>query len=41
MVGWNYYIRDGFKASFAFGREFTAHANRNVWTLGLAYRFGF
>lgn len=41
MAGCNYYIQEGFKASFAFGREFTLQGSRNVWSVGLAYRFGF
>lgn len=41
FVGWNYYIRDGFKLSFAYGRSFTSEDNRNIWSIGLAYRFLF
>lgn len=39
QLGWNYYIRDGLKVSFAYGRSFTAERNNNIWTVGIAYRF--
>lgn len=39
MLGWNYYFRDGFKFSLAFGRSLAAEDNRNIWSLGVAYRF--
>lgn len=39
FFGWNYYLRDGLKASFAYGREFTGEGDRNLWTVGIAYRF--
>lgn len=39
MFGWNFYIREGFKASFALGRSFDSKENRNIWSIGLAYRF--
>jgi len=36
--GLNYYIKDGLKASAAYGRWLGKH-NYNVWSLGIAYRF--
>jgi hypothetical protein len=37
--GLNYYFMDGLKASSSYGRQFSAEGNKNVWTLGLTYRF--
>jgi hypothetical protein len=37
--GLNYYFIDGLKASSSYGRQFSAEGNKNVWTLGLTYRF--
>jgi hypothetical protein len=37
--GLNYYFIDGFKGVASCGREFNADGNKNIWTLGLAYRF--
>jgi len=39
MVGWNYYLSDGLKLSFSYGRNFSSDGN--VWSLGLTYRFLF
>jgi hypothetical protein len=37
--GFNYYLRDGLKATASFGRSFSTEGNLNVWTVGIAYRF--
>jgi hypothetical protein len=37
--GLNYYFFDGLKATSNYGRQFSADGNKNVWTLGLTYRF--
>ncbi len=37
--GLNYYFIDGLKATSSYGRQFSADGNKNVWTLGLTYRF--
>ena len=37
--GLNYYFIDGLKAVGSYGREFSSEGNKNVWTLGLTYRF--
>ena len=37
--GLNYYIRDGVKATASYGRAFSSDGNRNVWTVGLTYRW--
>jgi hypothetical protein len=37
--GLNYYFMDGLKATSNYGRQFSAEGNKNVWTLGLTYRF--
>lgn len=39
LLGWNYYFRDGLRFSFSYGRELSAEQNRNIWSLGTAYRF--
>ena len=39
LGGWNYYINDGLKLSFAYGRQFTPDKNNNVFSVGIAYRF--
>jgi hypothetical protein len=39
MAGWNYYINDGLKLSFAYGRQFTADRDNNIFTVGIAYHF--
>lgn len=41
MVGFNYYFRDGFHINFAYGREFRTGADRNIASLGMAYRWVF
>ena len=40
-LGWNYYLRDGLKLSFAYGRNFSGEGDHNLWSLGIAYRFAF
>ena len=40
-AGWNYYVREGLKLSFSGGRAFSADGDRNVFTVGIAYRFFF
>jgi len=40
MVGWNYYVNDGFKLSVGYGRSITSDASHMVWSTGVAYRFG-
>lgn len=37
--GVNYYFADGLKGTSSYGRQFSADGNRNVWTVGLTYRF--
>ena len=37
--GLNYYFMDGLKATSNYGRQFSADGNKNVWTMGLTYRF--
>jgi hypothetical protein len=37
--GLNYYFMDGLKAASSYGRQFSTEGNKNVWTLGLTYRF--
>jgi hypothetical protein len=37
--GLNYYFMDGLKATSNYGRQFSAEGNKNVWTLGMTYRF--
>ncbi len=39
MGGWNYYVNDALKFSFACGREFSSEGDHNVYTFGMAYRF--
>ncbi len=41
LVGWNYYFRDGLKLGFSYGREFSVMGDRNVWAIGLGYRWLF
>ncbi len=41
LLGWNYYVRDGLKLGFAYGREFSSMGDRNVWSFGLGYRWLF
>ncbi|MBI2677968.1 MAG: hypothetical protein HYX28_04230 [Candidatus Koribacter versatilis] len=38
-VGWNYYFRDDLKLAVAGGRSFSTDGDRNVESIGLAYRF--
>ena len=37
--GVNYYFRDGLRAVSSYGRQFSELGNKNVWTVGLTYRF--
>jgi hypothetical protein len=37
--GVNYFLRDGMKGIFSYGRGFTSTGNYNQWSFGLAYRF--
>jgi hypothetical protein len=37
--GLNYYFMDGLKGTGNYGRQFSPLENKNVWTLGLTYRF--
>lgn len=37
--GVNYFIRDGMKGIFSYGRQFSSEGNFNQWSVGLAYRF--
>jgi hypothetical protein len=37
--GVNYYFRDGLRAVSSYGRQFSQIENKNIWTLGLTYRF--
>jgi hypothetical protein len=37
--GLNYYVMDGWKATSSYGRQFSFGGNKNVWTIGMTYRF--
>jgi hypothetical protein len=37
--GFNYYVRDGLKATASYGRQLSSAGNANLWTVGVAYRF--
>jgi hypothetical protein len=37
--GLNYYLMDGWKATSSYGRQFSFGGNKNVWTIGMTYRF--
>jgi hypothetical protein len=37
--GVNYFLHDGMKGIFSYGRQFSSAGNFNQWTFGLAYRF--
>jgi len=39
--GVNYYFRDGLRAVSSYGRQFSEMENKNIWTIGLTYRFAF
>ena len=39
FAGWNYYVNDAVKFSFAFGRSFALAQNQNIYSLGVTYRF--
>ena len=37
--GLNYYFMDGLRAVSSYGRQFSVDGNKNVWSIGLTYRF--
>jgi hypothetical protein len=37
--GLNYYFIDGLKGTGSYGRQFSTDGNKNIWTIGLTYRF--
>ena len=37
--GMNYFLCDGMKGTFSYGRQFSSAGNFNQWSVGLAYRF--
>lgn len=37
--GVNYFLRDGLKGIFSYGRQFSSAGDFNQWSFGLAYRF--
>jgi len=37
--GANYFLRDGLKGIFSYGRQFSSAGNFNQWSFGIAYRF--
>ena len=37
--GVNYFLRDGLKGIFSYGRQFSSEGDFNQWSFGLAYRF--
>jgi hypothetical protein len=37
--GWNYWLTDSVRAGVAYGRQFAAGDNHNIWTVGISYRF--
>jgi hypothetical protein len=37
--GVNYYLNDGWKGLFSYGRTFTPLGDSNIWTVGMTYRF--
>jgi len=37
--GVNYFLRDGMKGIFSYGRQFSSEGTFNQWSFGLAYRF--
>lgn len=39
--GVNYYFENGLRAVSSYGRQFSAAGNKNIWTIGLTYRFAF
>jgi hypothetical protein len=39
--GVNYYFRDGLRGVSSYGRQFSELENKNIWTIGLTYRFAF
>lgn len=41
VVGFNYYFQDGLRFSFNYGREFRVGPDRNIWVVGMTYRYVF
>ena len=39
--GTNYYFIDGFRATASYGRQISDVDTKNIWTIGLTYRFAF
>lgn len=37
--GWNYWVRPDLRASVAYGRNFSSEGDRNLWQIGITYRF--
>jgi hypothetical protein len=37
--GVNYFLQDGLKGVFSYGRQFSSEGNFNQWTFGIAYRW--
>jgi hypothetical protein len=37
--GINYFLHDGLKGIFSYGRQFSSAGNANQWSFGIAYRF--
>jgi len=37
--GLNYYLMDGWKTTSSYGQQFSFGGNKNVWTIGMTYRF--
>jgi len=40
-VGWNYYFTDGLRIVANYGRNLDPAESRNIWTIGIAYRWAF
>jgi hypothetical protein len=38
-AGLNYYFIDGLRATGDYGRQFSVEGDKNVWTIGLTYRW--
>ena len=38
-LGLNYYFMDGLRAVSSYGRQFSLDGNKNIWSVGLTYRF--
>ncbi|HEY1264448.1 MAG TPA: hypothetical protein VGF06_13060 [Terriglobales bacterium] len=39
LAGWNYWVTDAVRLQGAYGRQFAAGDDHNIWTLGISYRF--